>query len=171
MFKINLVIHHNRPSSHFDRTRAVSNKTRILHAQRQSPTQWPNCLQRYVASCPHSFRNARRCLRISLLTSCAESFKKSSLMTGGQRLKAVGELFNCNFQSTDVARTTPLTSKLCTITRLCFGSCSSFQLSSRRSFSKKGIEKYDRRIGVCIKSCGEDAYILKRMQMDCKFFW
>ena len=33
-----------------------------------------------------------------------------------------------------------------------------------------GIEKYDRRIGVCIKSCREDAYILKRMQMDWRFF-
>ena len=69
----------------------------------------------------------------------------------------------------EMFRTTPSTSKLCAITRLCFRSCSIFQLSSRRSFSKRALKKYDRRIGVCIKSCREDA-ILKRMQMDCIFF-
>ena len=68
-------------------------------------------------------------------------------------------------------RTTPLTSKLCTIARLCFGSCSFFfSTVFSNVVLQKGIEKFDRRIAVCIKSCREDAYILKRMQMDCRFF-
>ena len=86
-----------------------------------------------------------------------------------QSLKAVGELFIYNFQI-EMLRTTPLSSKLSTITRLCFGSCSIFATVFSKVVLHKGIEKYDRRIGVCIKSCREDAYILKRMQMDCIIF-
>ena len=84
-----------------------------------------------------------------------------------RRLKASGELFNYNFQSGGVANHTidkqALHDNQAVLRKL-------FDLSI--VFSKvillKGIEKYDRRIGVCIKCCREDAYILKRMQMDCR---
>ena len=82
------------------------------------------------------------------------------------RLKASGELFNYNFQSGSVANHTidkhALHDNQAALQKL---------LDLSTVFSKvllqKGIEKYDRRI-VCIKCCREDAYILKRMQMDCR---
>ena len=80
-----------------------------------------------------------------------------------QRLKAVGELFNYNFQSGDVAKHTIAKQALhdnhAVLRKL-------FDFST--VFWKVVLQKGG--IGVCIKSCREDAYILKRMQMDCRFF-
>ena len=158
----------SQPSVLVLRTRAVSNKTRILHAQHQSSRRvWPNCF----ASCPHSFGTAPRCLRISLLMiSCAGSSKKRSLMTGLQCLKAVGELFNYNFQSRDVANHT-IDKQALHDNQAVLRKLFDFSTVFSKVVLQKGIEKYVRRIGVCIKSCREDAYILKRTQMDCRFFF
>ena len=87
-----------------------------------------------------------------------------------QRLKAVGELLNYNFQSGDVANHTIDKQALHdnqAVQRKLFDFSTVFSKVALQT----GIEKYDRRIGVCIKSCRDDAYILKRMQMDCRFFW
>ena len=138
---------------------------RLLHAQHQSPRSvWSNRFQRKFASCPHSFGNAPRCLRISMLTSCAESSKKR--ITDD---RAVGELFNYNFQSRDVPYHT-IDKQASHDNQAVLRKLFDFSTVFSKVVLQTGIEKYDKRIGVCIKSCREDAYSLKRMQMDCKFW-
>ena len=85
-----------------------------------------------------------------------------------QRLKAVGEHFNYNFQNGDVANYTidkhALHENQAVLRRL-------FNISTvfPKVVLQRSIEKYDKQTGVCIRSCREDAYILKRMQMECRF--
>ena len=77
-----------------------------------------------------------------------------------RRLKASGELFNYNFQSGGVAIHTidkqVLHDNQAVLRKL-------FDLSTvvSKVLLQKGIEKYDRRIGVCIGCCREDVHILK----------
>ena len=86
-----------------------------------------------------------------------------------QRLKAVGELLNCNFQSGDVANHT-IDKQALHDNQAVLRKLFDFSTVFSKVFLQTSIEKYDKRIGVCIKSCREDAYILKRMQMDCMYF-
>ena len=94
------------PSSYFDRARAVSNNTRILHTQQSPRGVWANCLQRDFASCPHSF--GKRSTVSSDLTaeSVCRILQQEITDDRVRRLKAVGELFNYNFQSGNVANHT-----------------------------------------------------------------
>ena len=85
-----------------------------------------------------------------------------------QRLKAVGELLNYKFQSGDVANHT-IDKQALHDNQAVLRKLFDFSTVSSKVVLQTGIEKYDRRIGVCIKSCRDDAYILKRMQMDCRF--
>ena len=86
-----------------------------------------------------------------------------------QRLKAVGELFNNNFHSRNVANYT-IDKQALYDNQAVLRKLFDFSTVFSKVVLQTGIEKYDRRIGVCIKSCREDACILKRMQMDCRFF-
>ena len=86
-----------------------------------------------------------------------------------QRLKAVGELLNYNFQSGDVANHI-IDKQALHDNQAVLRKLFDFSTVFSKVVLQTGIEKYDRRIGVCIKSCREDASILKRMQMDCRFF-
>ena len=87
-----------------------------------------------------------------------------------QRLKAVGDLFNYNFQRGDVAKHTIVKQALHD-NQAVLGELFDFSTVFWKVVLQTGIEKYDRRIGVCVKSCREDAYILKRMQMDWRCFF
>ena len=86
-----------------------------------------------------------------------------------QRLKAVGELSNCNFHSRNVANHT-IDKQALRDNQAVLRKLFDFSTVFSKVVLQTGIEKYDRRIGVCIKSCREDACILKRMKMDCRFF-
>ena len=80
----------------------------------------------------------------------------------------MGEVFNCNFQSRGVANHT-IDKQALREHQAVLRSLFDISIVLSKVVLQKGMEKYDRRTGVCIKSCREDAYILKRMQMDCKF--
>ena len=73
-----------------------------------------------------------------------------------QRLKAVGELLDYNFQSGDVANHATDKQALHdnqAVHRKLFD----FSTVFSKVVLQTGIEKCDRRIGVCIKSCRDDA--------------
>ena len=147
----------SQPSSLFDRTCLGSNQMQMFCTQNTKPPCCvrPNCLQCDFDTCPHSFGNDPWCLRLSWLTSCAKSPKKRSLMTARNAERRWANSSSTTLKVQVLRTTTPPTSELHTITRVCFEGCSISPLFSRSSFSTKCFDTYEQRIGVCIKSCRE----------------
>ena len=144
-------IHHNRPSSYFDRTRAVSNKTRLLHALHQSPRcVWFNCLQRNFASCPHSFGNATVSSDLTADIVCRVLQEEITDDRGGGRT-----LQSTTFRVVVASHT--IDKQALHDNQAVLRKLFDFSAVFPKVVLQTGIQKYDRRIGVCIESCREDA--------------